>query len=49
MCRDQRLAEQEYRKIQVGNYLLIYQYNTELDEINVLRFFHEAQNYLEMM
>ena len=48
-CRDQRLAEQKYRKIQVGNYLLIYQYNTELDEINVLRFFHEAPNYLEMM
>ena len=48
-CRDQRLAEQDYRKIQVGNYLLIYPYDTELDEINVLRFFHEAPNYLEMM
>ena len=48
-CRDQRLAKQDYRKIQVGNYLLIYQYDTELDEINVLRFFHESQNYLAMM
>ena len=29
--------------------LLICQYDSELDEINVLRFFHESQNYLEMM
>ena len=49
MCRDQRLAELEYRKVQVGNYLMIYQYDSELDEINVLRFFHETQNYLAMM
>lgn len=49
MCRDQRLAELEYRKVQVGNYLMIYQYDSELDEINVLRFFHESQNYLAMM
>ena len=49
MCRDQRLVELEYRKVQVGNYLMIYQYDSELDEINVLRFFHESQNYLAMM
>ena len=49
MCRDQRLTELEYRKIQVGNYLMIYQYDSALDEINVLRFFHESQNYLAMM
>ena len=49
MCRDQRLAELEYRKVQVGNYLMIYQYDSEQDEINVLRFFHESQNYLAMM
>lgn len=49
MCRDQRLAELEYRKVQVGNYLMIYQYDSELGEINVLRFFHESQNYLSMM
>ena len=49
MCRDQRLAELEYRKVQVGNYLMIYQYDSKLDEINVLRFFHESQNYLTMM
>ena len=49
MCRDQRLAELEYRKVQVGNYLMIYQYESKLDEINVLRFFHESQNYLAMM
>ena len=28
MCRDQRLAELEYRKVQVGNYLMIYQYDS---------------------
>ena len=49
MCRDQRLAELEYRRVQVGNYLMIYQYDSALDEINVLRFFHESQNYLAMM
>ena len=49
MCRDQRLAELEYRKAQIGNYLMIYQYDSELDEINVMRFFHEAQNYSSMM
>ena len=49
MCRDQRLAELEYRNVQVGNYLMIYQYNSERGEINVLRFFHESQNYLAMM
>ena len=49
MCRDQRLAELEYRKVQVGNYLMIYQYNSEQGEINVLRFFHKSQNYLAMM
>lgn len=49
MCRDQRLAELEYRKVQVGNYLMICQYDSKLDEINVLRFFHESQNYLAMM
>ena len=49
MCRDQRLAELEYRKVQVGNYLMIYQYDSDLGEINVLRFFHESQNYLAMM
>ena len=49
MCRDQRLAELEYRRVQVGNYLMIYQYDSALDEINVLRFFHKSQNYLSMM
>ena len=45
-CRDRRLADLEYRKAQVGNYLMIYQYDSESDEVNVLRFFHESQNYL---
>ncbi len=49
LCRDQRLAELEYRKVRVGSYLLIYWYDSELDEVNVLRFFHESQNYLEML
>ena len=49
MCRERRLAELAYRKVKVGNYLMIYQYDSELDEINVLRFFHESQNYLAMM
>ena len=49
MCRDQRLAELEYRKVRVGSYLLIYWYDSELDEVNVLRFFHKSQNYLEML
>ena len=45
----ERLADLGYRKVLVGNYLMIYQYDSELDEINVLRFFHETQNYLAMM
>ena len=49
LCRDERLADLGYRKVQVGNYLMIYQYDSEMDEINVLRFFHESQNYLAMM
>lgn len=49
LCRDERLADLGYRKVLVGNYLMIYQYDSELDEINVLRFFHETQNYLAMM
>ena len=49
LCRDRRLADLAYRKAQVGNYLMIYQYDSKFDEINVLRFFHESQNYLTMM
>ena len=49
LCRDERLADLGYRKVLFGNYLMIYQYDSELDEINVLRFFHETQNYLAMM
>ena len=49
LCRNERLANLEYRKVMVGNYLMIYQYDSALDEINVLRFFHESQNYLRMM
>ena len=49
LCRDRRLAKLGYRKAKIGNYLMIYQYDSELDEINVLRFFHESQNYLLMM
>ena len=49
LCRDGRLVDLEYRKVKVGNYLMIYQYDSEFDEIDVLRFFHESQNYLAMM
>ena len=49
LCRDRRLADLAYRKAQVGNYLMIYQYDSESGEVNVLRLFHETQNYLAMM
>lgn len=42
LCRSERLADLGCRKVRVGNYLMIYQYDSELAEINVLRFFHES-------
>ena len=49
LCCDSRLRDLGYRKVTVGSYLLIYEYDLDLDAVNVLRFFHESQNYCRMM
>ena len=49
VCRDQRVRDLGYRKVMVGSYLLIYEYDSDFDAVNVLRFFYESHNDGRMM
>lgn len=49
LCAHPRLAALGYRKVLVRNYLFVYRYVAEADLVFVVRFFHQSQNYADLL
>ena len=48
-CNDGRLKHDEYRKVVINNYILIYRVDESAGIVYVVRFFYGRQNYIEMI
>ncbi|MDD2211570.1 MAG: type II toxin-antitoxin system RelE/ParE family toxin [Clostridia bacterium] len=48
-CQDKRLEKEDYRKISIKNYVLVYKINETSKAVNVLRFFYGAQDYVKLI
>jgi plasmid stabilization system protein ParE len=49
LCAHPRLAALGYRKALVKNYLFVYRYDASGDQVLILRFFHQSQNYADLL
>ncbi len=49
VCTDSRLAEKEYRKVIVGNYLLLFRIDEETETVYVLRVVYHRQDYINLL
>ena len=48
-CRDLRLKQQGYRKVSVGNYLLIFRTVEAEQTVYILRFFYGGRDYEKLI
>ncbi len=48
-CQNIRLEKEDYRKIPIKNYPLVYKIVEEDKTVNILRFFYGAHDYLELI
>lgn len=48
-CQDKHLKMEGYRKVVIKKYVLVYKINEESKTVNVLRFFHGAQDYAKLI
>ena len=49
LCRDTVLARIGYRRYAVGNYLVIFRIDEDVEEVRILHIFHSLQNYHEIL
>ena len=48
-CLAPRLKRKSYRKVMIGNFLLIYRVDAEAGTVVILRFFYGRQNYIRYL
>jgi plasmid stabilization system protein ParE len=48
-CLARRLQSKNYRKVTIGNFLLVYRVDTEADRVVILRFFYGGRNYIRYL
>lgn len=48
-CQNRRLEKEDYRKIPIKNYIIVYKINEKTKTVNILRFFYGAQDYLKLI
>lgn len=48
-CPDRHLSARGYRAVSVMRYILIYRYDEKADVVHVIRFFHELQDYANIL
>jgi len=49
LCRDRALSAREYRAVRVMRYIMLYRFDAEADVVHVICFFHELQDYANML
>ncbi|NLO41109.1 MAG: type II toxin-antitoxin system RelE/ParE family toxin [Ruminiclostridium sp.] len=49
MCNNLRLQRENYRRVPINNYVLIYKVNEEDKIINIYRIFYGRQDYLKLI
>ncbi len=49
VCLDSRLAEKEYRKVIVGNHLMLFRIDEEADTVYVLRVVYHRRDYINLL
>ncbi len=49
VCLDPRLAEKEYRKVVVGNYLILFRIDEEAESVYILRVVYHRRNYIDLL
>lgn len=47
LCRDEVLSEMGYRRLVVGNYVIIYEADEKKEEILIVRVFYGRQDYTQ--
>ena len=49
LCPDRHLAARGYRPVMVMRYIMLYRYDEQMDVIHIIRFFHELQDYANIL
>ena len=49
VCSDTALAERGYRKALVGSYVAVYRVNDESQAVEIVRVFHQTQDYARLL
>ena len=49
LCKDRHLAVRGYRPVKVMRYIMLYRYDEHEDIIHIVRFFHELQDYANIL
>jgi len=49
LCPDRHLAVRGYRSIAIMRYVMLYRYDKQLDIVHIIRFFHELQDYANIL
>ena len=49
LCSDRHLATRGYRTVKVMRYIMLYRYDEQADIIHIIRFFHELQDYANIL
>jgi toxin ParE1/3/4 len=49
VCNDTRLSKEDYRKIIIKNYLILYRIQEDLSSVFIIRVVYSGRNYTEML
>ncbi len=49
VCCDSRLAEKEYHKVVVGNYLILFRIEDDTDTVYIMRVVYHRQDYISLL
>ena len=49
LCPDRHLAARGYRPVKVMRYIMLYRYDEQADIVHIIRFFHELQDYANIL
>ncbi|MDR3021953.1 MAG: type II toxin-antitoxin system RelE/ParE family toxin [Clostridiales bacterium] len=49
LARERKLRNQSVRKYPIGDYVALYRIDEKLKIIDIIRVFHQAQNYIKQM
>ncbi len=49
ICENEKIKKQNYRKLPINNYIIIYQVDNKFHNVFILHIFHGSQNYFSKL